>query len=201
MNEVDIALCELRLVEKEGGGWRPAHHVSTRSIYDAVGRFEEFYNIIENSLMCRWYYRDGSDVFRFSPRKRVSKQDVFNFVLKMQAELHLQYEEHIRQAEYELRHGTMNGYNGKWTCNTCGASLEGEPETVQYAYSWGEAGRKMHHLHVGRCHFCNLDCFETYRSRYWAEKDNQKIYMDKSDRCIFTTGKKILTTGTRGLMK
>ena len=25
MNEVDIALCELRLVEKEGGGWRPAH--------------------------------------------------------------------------------------------------------------------------------------------------------------------------------
>lgn len=179
MNDVDIALCELRLVEKEGGGWRPAHHVSTRSIYDAVGRFEEFYNIEENSLMCRWYYREGSDVFRFSPRKRVSKQDVFNFVLKMQAELHLQYEEHLQQEEYELQHGTMNGYKGKWTCNTCGGSLEGEAKTVQFAYACGDGGRQLHHLHVGILHFCNLDCFETYRSRYWAGKKASPIVEPK----------------------
>lgn len=173
MNKVDTALCELKLVEKEGGGWRPAHHVSTRSIYDAVGAFEEFYNIIEDRLMCKWYYIDGSDKYRYVPRKHVSKQDVFNFVLKMQAELTDQYNEHCRQEEYELQYGTMNGYNGKWTCNTCGASLKGEANTVQFAYACGDGGRQLHHLHVGILHFCNLDCFEEYRRRYWAEKESK----------------------------
>lgn len=73
----------------------------------------------------------------------------------------------------------MKGNDGKWTCETCGASLTGEPQTVQYAYANGEAGRNMQHLYVGRHHFCNLNCFETYRSRYWAEKKARPIVEPK----------------------
>ena len=81
---------------------------------------------------------------------------------------------YLKQEKYVLDHGNLNGYDGTSECEVCGAVLTGEAKTAQYAYACGEEGRKIHHLHVGNTHFCNLDCFEKYKAKYNQQLNTPK---------------------------
>ena len=175
MDDADLAICRLSIVKKEGGGLRPGKYESTRNIYNAVWHWEEHHTFPHHKLMYDRLRRPHQRK-ECIPVPWVSKQQIFEWVLKKQEELRETFGEYESQQAYILKHGNLNGYDGTSECEVCGAVLTGEAKTAQYAYACGEEGRKIHHLHVGNTHFCNLDCFEKYKAKY-----NQQLNTPKYD--------------------
>ena len=177
ISHLDLCLCECGIVDNKDGGLRPTHHLSKQRIYDVVGEWEDLNDIEPPHRLTVWHsfhiprhHRNG----RYLPAPNISKQQIFEFVLKKRRELWDTYQEYLKQEKYVLHHGNLNGYDGTSECEVCGAVLTGEAKTAQYAYACGEEGRKIHHLHVGNTHFCNLDCFEKYKAKYNQQLNTPK---------------------------
>lgn len=177
IHHLDLCLCECGIVDNKDGGLRPTHHLSKQRIYDVVGQWEAFYDIEPQHRLIAWHSFSRPRHFshgRYLPAPNVSKQQIFEFVRKKRRELWDTYQEYLKQEKYALQHGNLNGYDGTSECEICGAVLTGEAKTAQYAYACGEEGRKIHHLHVGNTHFCNLDCFEKYKAKYNQQLNTPK---------------------------
>ena len=175
MADVDIAICRCRVVRnKDDDSWHPANHHSRRDIYNAVGEWEKANNVLFPQRLTCPLYNSRKDSWSWTIAKNHTKQELFQWLWDKQEELWDTYKELLKQEEYILQHGNLNGYDGTSECEVCGAVLTGEAKTAQYAYACGEEGRKIHHLHVGNTHFCNLDCFEKYKAKYNQQLNTPK---------------------------